>query len=147
MRIGVCSRRTVVALTGALLTSGCTSSLHFRTAERQPVLVSLAVANDTDREHEYRVRVHFAAGDGAPSETVFRAEGTLQARERTSLESDWPKEPGQYTVEVSVDGGNWLTRDLSERFTQEERICYAQEISIGADDARFLTDVNAPCPP
>lgn len=140
------SRRGVVALAGAALASGCLSSRGLDESRRLPVLVSLAVANDTDRAHEYRVRVRYASATDGRLETVFRSRGSIPARERHAVDGDWSKDPGRYAVDISVDGGDRHSQDITERLTQEERICYAQELSIESDGVTFPTNVDAPCP-
>ena len=129
-----------------MFTCGCASLAPAEPSARPPVLVSLAVANDTDRVHEYEIRVRFAPAADEPLETVFRTEGTLRARTRREVDGDWREEPGRYAVGIAVDGAEWNTHDVADRLTQDEQICYRQELSIGADGITSLINVNADCP-
>ena len=110
------------------------------------MLVGITVANDTDRAHDYRVRVRFADDPEATPETVFRSEGTLGARNRRVIDGGWPTEPGRHVVGISVDGGEWHVGDFADRLTQERRICYHQELAIGDGNVAFPVNVDAPCP-
>lgn len=141
-------RRDIVALAGSACLSGCTSRIAPGRTERLPVLVGLEVQNDTDRSREYQMRVRYAADGGKTPETVFRSEGRVRARTAEVVEDDWSKEPGRYAVDISVGGRDWHTQDITDRLTQEERICYAQDVSITDDGeaVTFRTNVDAPCP-
>jgi len=137
----------MLALTGGTLLSGCSAPLDFGSPERLPVLIGPAVANDTDRDHDYRVRVACGETLDATPERRFDRSGTVRARGRAAVDGDWPNRAGRYRVAVSVDGGTWRTQDLTERLVQEEQVCYAQTASITDSDAvSFWTNLDAPCP-
>lgn len=141
-------RREIIALTGCLGLSGCTSVPGLDTSEKLPILVGLEVHNDTDQTQEYRIRVQYTADPDMTPETTFSDEGTVPAREEIDIEDAWAKEPGRYVVGLSVDGGDWHTQDITDRLTQRERICFAQEVAIedGGETALFMTNLDAQCP-
>ncbi len=140
------SRCAIATVLGGVLTSGCTSLSRPESTAQLPVLVSIVVANDTDQTHEYAVQVQFATDGETPAETVFQTEGTLQARNQQSIDGDWPKVSGQYTVRIAVDGGEWHSQNVTDRLTQNEQICYHQELSIRDDGITFPININADCP-
>ena len=140
------SRRSLLGLTGAVLTGGCVSNLDNQSSGALPVLVGLSVANDTDQEQEFQVQVQFAADGTTTPETVAEYHGTLGAHEQKELGSDWPKDPGRYSIEISVGGGERYVQDITDRLTQEEQICYHQELAIKKSDVTFPVNLNAPCP-
>ena len=139
------SSRAVATAIGGVLTSSCTSPVSSESSTRLPVLVSVVVANDTNRNHEYEVRVQFALEAERPLETVFQTEGTLQARNRQEVNENWPQDPGQYAISIAVDGGEWQTQNVTDRLTQSEQICYRQELSISGDGVTFAVNINADC--
>lgn len=140
------SRRTLLALAGATLTGGCTSVLGSGSSETLPVLVSLTVANDTDSARDYRVQVQYAADIESTLETVFESSGSLNAREETELDGDWPTDPGRFRTRIAVDGGDWHSRDHTDRLARDERICYRQELAISTDGVDSLVNLGASCP-
>lgn len=141
------TRRGTLALAAGLLTSGCIARPNTESTKRRPVLVSpLVVANDTDQGHEYQLQVQYTSNPETSPELVYQTAGTVQARNQATIEGDWPHEPGRFVVAISVDNGDWSKQDLTDRFTQEERICYRQELSINEDGVDFMTNLDAPCP-
>lgn len=128
------------------MTGGCLSNRDGGSSVALPVLVALTIANDTDQEREYQVRVQFAADAETTPGTVSESGGTIGARDQRTLDSDWPKEPGRYSVEVSVDGGRWHVQDITDRLKQEEQVCYHQELTIKGRDVAFPINPSAPCP-
>lgn len=139
------TRRAIVAA-GAALLGGCAAGPDAGSSDRLPTLVSLVVANDTSRARDYALEVRYAPDRETDPERIFGRAGSLPARQRREIGSEWPTEPGRYVVELSVAGESYAS-DLTERLTQEERICYRQEAAI--DDGgtvSFWTDVDAPCP-
>ncbi len=142
------SRRGILALAGSVAASGCSSFRGSDPSDRLPVLVGLSVHNDTDQVHEYRIQVQYDADSGREPAMVFQSEGAVRGRAEIAIEDDWSKKPGQYTVGLSVDGGDWHNQDITDRLTQRERICYTQEVSItdNGNAVTFGTNLNAPCP-
>ena len=150
MRSGYVTRRTALAVAGGACASlgGCTSAIGSSTSARLPVLVGLEISSESNRTHEYLLRLQYAADNSTDLETLLRSEGEIQPYEMVDFEDELRKEPGRYVVSISIDGGDWHTRDVTDRLRQEDRICYGQRVFIegSGESISFLTNLSSACP-